>query len=236
MDGFEINKIAGAVLATALGVMGLGIMAEFIYEPIEAEEPGYVIAVATSGEEGVAEEAPAIEPIAARLQLASAEDGVSVAKKCAACHNFEQGAPNKTGPALWGVVGRDMASLDFNYSAALQDAAAEGRDWTFEELDHFLEAPKQWIPGTSMSFAGLKKPDDRAEVIAYLRTLSTDPVPLPEPEMAAMEEPAAEDATDATGESEDAPAEEAEAAPEVMAVEPVETPAETPAEEAPAAE
>jgi len=229
MDGFEINKIAGAVLATALGVMGLGIMAEFIYEPIEAEEPGYVIAVATSGEEGGGAEVPTIEPIAARLQLASAEDGVSVAKKCSACHNFEQGAAKKIGPALWGVVGRYMAAVDdFGYSDALQAAAAEGREWTFEELDHFLEAPKQWIPGTSMSFAGLKKPDDRAEVIAYLRTLSTDPVPLPEPEMAAMEESAADEGPDATGEGEEISADEA--------VEPMETPAEAPAEEAPAAE
>lgn len=233
MDSFEINKIAGAVLATALGVMGLGILAEFIYEPIEAEEPGYVIAVATPehGEGGAGEAAPEIEPIAVRLQVASADAGASVAKKCASCHTFEQGAGKKIGPPLWDVVGRVMGSADFDYSDVMQAADATGESWTFEALDHFLAAPKAAMPGTKMAFNGLNKPDDRADIIDYLRTLSDNPVPLPA--VVAADAPPA-DGADAPADGAaagDAPVEEAPA--EDAPVE--DTPAETaPAEDAPA--
>jgi cytochrome c len=101
-----------------------------------------------------------------------------VAKKCAACHNFEDGAPNKIGPNLWGVVGRDIAALpDFSYSSALSEK--EG-DWSYEALSEFVASPKGWAPGTKMTFAGLKKPQDRADLILYLRSLSGSPEPLPE--------------------------------------------------------
>ena len=102
--------------------------------------------------------------------------GEKVSKKCKACHVFDEGGKNKLGPALWGVVGRDIASHEgYNYSGAL--SALEG-DWSYDKLDQFLAAPKSYIPGTKMVFAGLKKEQDRADLIAYMRTLAAEPAPL----------------------------------------------------------
>jgi cytochrome c len=181
MDGFEFNKIAGAVLGTALGVMVLSIVSEAIYAPIEAEEPGYVVALATTEEGGGgATQAGPAEPIAVRLQTASVTAGETVAKKCVACHTMLQGQPAKVGPNLFGVVGGGAAHQEgFKYSAAMLQKRTDGWMWTYDTLDEFLTSPKKAIPGTAMSFAGLPKPKDRADVIAYLRTLADNPLPLP---------------------------------------------------------
>jgi len=181
MDGFEFNKIAGAVLATGLAVLGLGIIAEFIYEPIEAEEPAYVIAVATPAADAHEDAEPvAEESIAMLLQGADVAKGQSEAKKCQACHTFDQGGPAKVGPNLWNVVGRPVASVEgFGYSEAFRGLGGEGGTWTFEQLNTFLEAPKSAVAGTSMAFVGLKKAAPRANVIAFLRSLSDAPLALP---------------------------------------------------------
>lgn len=180
MDWFEYNKIVGAVLATALAVFGLSFLADFVYEPIATEEPAYVIAVATESD-GTDDDEVAEEPIAVRLQVADVGAGQSQAKKCLACHAFEAGAPAKVGPNLWDIVERPLASAgDFGYSSALLEAAGDGDTWTYELLDAFLAAPKTALPGTSMAFVGLKRPEQRADVIAYLRGLSDAPVPLPQ--------------------------------------------------------
>jgi cytochrome c len=121
-----------------------------------------------------------------------------VAKKCAACHDFEQGGPNKIGPALWGVLGRDIASHEgFAYSDAL--ASKEGA-WDYESLNAFVTNPKEWAPGTKMAFAGLSKAEDRANVVLYLRSLSDSPLPLPEVPADAPAEADASTAAAATGE------------------------------------
>ena len=119
---FQFNKIAGAVLGTALGVMAVGIVAEAIYAPHIPEQPGYVIAVAEPTEGGSEEPAaPTVAPIADRLQTASAENGADDVAKCKTCHSFEKGGPNKVGPNLWGVVGANFVHVaDFDYSDAMR--------------------------------------------------------------------------------------------------------------------
>ena len=179
MDSFELNKIAGAVLLSLLIVMGLGIISDIIFEPHEPEKPGFEIAVATATEEPEAGGATEVVPIGVRLTEASAEAGEKAVKKCAACHNFEKGGANKVGPHLWGVVGRPIAGVeDFSYSDALKDKS--GETWSFEHLDAFVTSPKDFAKGTKMSFPGLSKESDRHDLLAYLRTLSDNPVPLPE--------------------------------------------------------
>jgi cytochrome c len=181
MDSFELNKIAGAILGTALGVMTLGIVAEAIYDVPEPEQPGYVIAVAATGEDEGGPAQPIVAPIADRLQTAEVSAGQTVTAKCKACHTFDKGDPRRTpGPNLWGVVGGPMGHLEgFRYSNAMMAMHDKGETWTFENLDTFLAGPNKFIPDTAMKFAGLPDPKQRADVIAYLRTLSDNPVPLP---------------------------------------------------------
>lgn len=242
MDSYEFNKIAGAVLFAALVAFGLGVLSDTIFEGREGEAPGYVIEVAESGAEhgGAAAggEAAGEEPIAALMASADAGAGASVAKKCAACHNFEKDGANKVGPALWNVVNRPVATAEgFKYSDGLKAFADGGTVWDYEHLNGFLTAPKKYVGGTSMGFAGLKKPTERADLIAYLGSLADDPVPLPQaaaaeaPAEMATETPAAE-----TVMTVPAPAVEAPAAEVPSAEAPAEIATEAPATEAAPAE
>lgn len=203
MDSFELNKMAGAVLGTLLFAMVVSLAAEAIFHQADPETPGYIVEVPEEGETAVAE-AEEVVPLPVLLAAATVDGGEGVAKKCAACHSFDQGGANKVGPNLWNIVNGSMAHLDdFNYSGAMSERADAGGVWGFEELDAFLANPKAYMDGTSMAFAGLRKPEDRADMIVYLRSLSDSPVPLPE--VAAAEEPAAEEAS-----AEEAPAAETE--------------------------
>ena len=119
----------------------------------------------------------AIDPISALLMNASIEKGEKIYKKCGSCHNYEKGSGNKVGPNLWNIVNRSKASMDgFAYSDAL--AKSEGI-WSYEELAAFVYKPKEYIIGTKMNFAGLKKVEDRANLVFFLRDQSDNPAPLP---------------------------------------------------------
>ncbi|HET6522368.1 MAG TPA: cytochrome c family protein [Geminicoccaceae bacterium] len=199
MATLEFNKTMAAILTAGVVASGAGVLSRMLYQPHAPEEPAYRVAVSTEGTEAGAAEAPAdgVEPIAPLLAAASVEAGQAASRACTACHAFEQGGPSRVGPPLWDVVGRDIAGAEgFSYSSALQ--GMEGV-WDYEALNGFLHGPREWAPGTKMSFAGIRGAEDRANMIAYLRSLSDDPEPLPSPEeVAAATEAAGQAAAGAT--------------------------------------
>lgn len=193
------NMYAGAFLATVFVVMTVGIASDAIFYSETPEQQGFAIIVPEA--EGVA--APAEEevdvPVAVLLANADPANGPSVFRKCQSCHNIEQGAPHKTGPNLWNIVGKQAALYDdFRYSNAMLAYAGDGAVWDFEALNNFLKAPDEYIDDTSMRFAGLRRDGERADLIAWLATQHDTPVPLPAPEAAPAEEAAAEGGAPAT--------------------------------------
>lgn len=181
MESFEFNKIAGAVLATGLLVLGLRNFSAEIFHAEAPEKPGYAVEVATSQPAGGGTAVlAAVVPIAQLLATADPVKGMASAKACTACHNFEKGGANKVGPHLWDVIGRPVGSVEgFVYSAGFKEHA--GKPWDFEAMNAWLLAPKEYIKGTKMAYAGIKNDKDRANVIAYLDSLSDAPKPLPKP-------------------------------------------------------
>ena len=190
------NKVAGVVLATVLGVLAITELGHLLVpshaaHELTAENTAYPVdwAALDSGHSvEVVEEGPTDYG----LVLAAADIGAGerAARRCAACHSFDQGGANGVGPNLWGIVGADIASHDgFGYSGALE--SIEG-GWTYEALDAFIESPAGYAPGTAMSFRGLGNDDTRLELIAYLRSLPDNPMPLPAP----LVETASADAVD----------------------------------------
>ncbi|RUY86754.1 cytochrome c family protein, partial [Mesorhizobium sp. M7A.F.Ca.CA.003.01.2.1] len=159
------------------------------------------------------------KPIADLLATANVEQGAAVFKKCQACHSGEKGGPNKVGPDLWDLVDRPVAEHEgFAYSAGMKEFSKGGTEkWTYDNINHFITSPKKFVKGTAMGFAGLPKDEDRANVIAYLRTLSDNPKPLPAPGAAAdagaKPADAAAPAKPAEGAAPAAPAAPAPAAP-----------------------
>jgi cytochrome c len=171
-NAYRINKILGLVLGTALFLQAVHIIDGNFTTRVA--KPGSAVAVK---EEQPHAGAAAGVPIDTLLASASAERGAQVAKQCQACHNFEEGQGPKIGPDLYGVVGRKIASAPgFNYSAALK---SKNGNWDFNALNAWLIKPTAYVPGTAMTFAGLSNDKQRADVIAYLDTLSKNPVPLP---------------------------------------------------------
>lgn len=234
MDSFEINKVLGGLLGTAFVVFSISLVSDAIFASHNPEKPGFAIEAAEEGGAAPGGEAAPVEtPIAQLLASANAEAGVAVFKKCTACHTAEKGGANKVGPGLWDIVNRPIAAHEgFAFSGAMKEFSEGGKVvWDYEHLNHFLNSPKGLVKGTAMGFAGIKKPDERANLIAYLRTLSDNPAPLPAADAApapAATEGAAPAATEGAA---PAPAATEGAAPAPAATEAA-TPASAPADAA----
>lgn len=178
----ELNKIAGAGLSTLLVVMALNMGAGIVFTPKKPAVPGFdlpSLEPAAAGGAG-APAAAAEEPIAVRLAKADVAKGEKAVGACKACHTFEKGGANKVGPHLFDVYGRSEGSIaGFGYSAAMK--GRNDKSWDADALDHFLKNPKAYVPGTAMAFAGIARPETRADVVAYLNSLADSPKPLPKP-------------------------------------------------------
>ena len=179
MDKWFVNMTAGAVLSALLVLFGANTFVNIIYPTGGGPEAGGGHGAGPSAAQpgGGGEQGPKVS-LAALLGKADTGAGEKAAKKCAACHTFEDGGANKIGPNLHGVVGRQVASHGgFAYSEQLK---AFGGAWDYEKLDCFLKDPKGCVAGTKMAFAGVKKDTERADIIAYLRSITPSAPPLPE--------------------------------------------------------
>jgi len=178
MSDLTFNKIAGAGLATAFAIIGLQQLSLILFEKTPPAKQGYAITIAA--ETGGAAEAPDVPPDwGTVLPKADVAAGEAITQKCQSCHKFDAAGTNSTGPGLFGVVGRKPGSHPgFAYSSAMEDFAAKNPVWTYDQLYDFIKGPQNYISGTKMTFIGLKSPQDRINVIAYLHTLgSTLPIP-----------------------------------------------------------
>lgn len=187
MDSMKINKILAAVLLAGVVAMTSGFVTRLIHPAAggghHGADHGEVDPLYASyikedhGADHSPKELVGPEPIAGLLASADLEAGKKVFKKCTSCHTAAKGAPNKVGPALYGIVGNDIAGVTgFSYSDPL--AGLPG-NWTYADLNQFLYKPKDYVKGTKMAFPGLKRAKDRAAVIAYLRAQDDAPESLP---------------------------------------------------------
>jgi len=176
MDSFEINKIIAAVLVVFVVVFGISKISNIIYYVEKPNKSAYQVEVLTASTSDSSNTASTVD-ISALLAMGSVDHGQKVFKKCSACHSVKKNGKNKIGPALYNVIGRNVAGLEnYKYSKALIDF---GKSWTFDEMNSFLIKPQSYIKGTKMAFAGLKKEKDRASVILFMNQNSDNPLPLP---------------------------------------------------------
>lgn len=179
MKNLEGNKIAAAILMAGVIAMVSGKIADVLYHPAEAKERGFAVEVASSGTGDAAAEEKEEAPLDIPALMAAADiaKGEALFKKCKACHSIDKDGTHRVGPKLYNVINAKIARhADFAYSPAL---TAIAKNWTYEELFAFLKKPKAYAPGTKMSFAGLKKPEDIANVVIYLRENADNKASLP---------------------------------------------------------
>jgi cytochrome c len=193
MDSWEWNKIAGAVLGTLIFVLIIRFATEslFTVEP-PAKEANHVEGVVTASASSAGAAAAPVEEVApdfgTALPKADVHAGQAVAARCQQCHDISKGGPDKIGPELWNVIGRPRASeATFSYSSAM---SSDHTPWSYALLFKYLKSPQAMVPGTKMSFAGLRSTDDRINLLAYLRTQEDTPAPIPAPAPAAPAAPA----------------------------------------------
>lgn len=185
MSGLGFNKVAGALLATGLAVLGLREVSRIVYHQDPPERPGYRIEAA---EAALASAGAATEPTlppdwGTVLPAADVTAGGASSRKCASCHTFDNGGANGIGPALWGVIARPVAAVaGYDYSPAMRAHASAAPGWTYDEMDGFLAAPQRHVAGTKMTFVGIRNRDERINLIAYLRTLAAAQAPIPAPD------------------------------------------------------
>jgi len=175
-----MNKIIVSIVFAIILVLGINKVTDVIFYVEKPEKSAYQVVTATTVASTTSTETGSVSSdsvnIMALFASTSAADGAKIFKKCAACHSIAEGGGNKIGPALWGVLGRPAGTIpDYKYSKAM---AAHGKNWSFEEMNGFLIKPKDWIKGTKMSFAGLKKAKERAAVILYMNENTNSPLPL----------------------------------------------------------
>lgn len=186
MDSFEWNKIIGAVLGTLMFVVILKIATEAIFDVPPPAKAGYIVEGVQEAAAGGGAAAPVEEALpdwGTVLPKADMAAGKDVSTRCEQCHDLSKGGPDKIGPNLWGIVGRARASrASFSYSSAM---LADHGAWDFDKLFHYLKSPQTMVPGTKMTFAGLRSATDRINLLAYLRTLSDSPMAIPAPKPAA---------------------------------------------------
>ena len=180
MDSFEINKLIAAILLTVLIIIGIGKFADILFHVDKPKESAYKVegleAVATSESSAQVKTQEKVD-IAQLLAMGDLNHGQKVFKKCSACHMIASDGKNMIGPNLWGVIGRKAGVIgDYKYSKAM---IAYGKEWTFEEMNSYLIKPQAYIKGTKMAFAGLRKEKDRASVILYMNSKSSNPKTIP---------------------------------------------------------
>jgi cytochrome c len=174
----DFNKLFAAILVAAIVAMLSGFISREVVNAEAPEENAFKVAVTEGAGTGGAAAVAKAEPILALIKDADVSKGEGISKACAACHSFGKGEAARVGPNLYGIVGNKHAHMEgFAYSDAMK--ALHDKTWTYEELNEFLYAPAKHIPGTKMTFAGIKKSDQRADLIAWLRTLADSPAPLP---------------------------------------------------------
>ena len=186
MSSLNFNKVAGSVLATALAIVGLRELSAGVFTQEPVAKPGYAVEVAADAGSGPA--AAEVPPDwGTVLPTADVAAGEATFAKCKSCHNADNGGPNQTGPNLWGAVGRKPGSHPgFAYSGGMTDFGSKQPVWDYQHLYEFIANPQKYIPGTKMTFVGLKKPEERIAVIAYLHKQGSSlPIPAPNPAAAA---------------------------------------------------